>query len=46
MSKRITEDDIRARRAIPVLRGRYYRAEWAPPGTQQRIPMPEQGRES
>lgn len=44
-TSRITEEDVRAGRARIVTRKGYIMAEWAPPGTQLRIPMPDQGKE-
>lgn len=44
-SSRITEEDVRAGRARLVTRKGYIMAEWAPPGTQMRLPMPDQGKE-
>ena len=43
-SSRITEEDVRAGRARLVTRKGYVMAEWAPPGTQLRIPMPDRAR--
>lgn len=42
-TSRITEEDVRAGRARLVTRKGYVMAEWAPPGTQMRLPMQARG---